>query len=72
MAIDIQELRDLPLNEKLQIVNLLWDDLHAATAIQLPEAELREIRRRDLEMREHPVQALTLEQMWAKVDELRQ
>ena len=71
MAIDIQELRNLPPNEKLQIVNLLWDDLRSASAIQLPEAEMIEIRRRDQEMREHPEQALTLEQMWAKVDALR-
>lgn len=70
MAIDLQELLDLPPKEKLELVNMLCDDLYAS-GITLPEAEMEEIRRRYEEAQAHPERLLTTEQMWAKVDELR-
>ena len=71
MAVDIAELRSLPREEKLRLVNMLWDDLHASAVVRFSDAEMDEIRRRDREMQEHPERALTLDQMWAKIDEKR-
>jgi hypothetical protein len=70
MTIDLAELRSLPPDKKLQIINLLWDDLHITGLPQLPQSELDEIDRRYRRMLEHPEQTLTGEQMWARVDEL--
>ena len=72
MTIDVAELRELSRAEKLRLVNLLWEDLHSSAAPQLPPEEWEEIFRREKELEEHPERALTLEQMWARVSELRQ
>ena len=72
MAVDIAELKSLPREEKLRLVNMLWDDLHASAVAKFSDAEMDEIRRRNREMQEHPERALTLDQMWAKIDERRQ
>jgi putative addiction module component (TIGR02574 family) len=72
MAVDIAELRSLPRDEKLRLVNLLWEDLHATAVVRFSDEEMAEIRRRDQEMREHPERSLTTEQMWAQVNEKRQ
>ena len=71
MTIDLAELRSLPPDRKLQIINLLWDDLHAVALPKLPQSELDEIDRRYQWMLEHPEETLTTEQMWARVNELR-
>jgi len=71
MAIDVAELRNLPPNEKLNLINLLWDDLRESGIPKLPPEELEEIERRYQRMIDHPEEALTIEQMWARVDELR-
>ena len=71
MAVNIEELRSLPADEKLQIVTILWDDLRESQGIPaLPQEEWDEIFRRDQYMTDHPEESLTLEQMWARVDEL--
>ncbi len=70
MAIDLAELRSLPADRKLQIITLLWDDLHESGLPALSQAEWEEIERRDRYMTEHPEESLTTEQMWARVDEL--
>ncbi|HQX49962.1 MAG TPA: addiction module protein [Planctomycetaceae bacterium] len=70
MAIDIQELKNLPPDKKLQLVTMLWDDLRESGIPQLPPEEWEEIFRRDKYMTDHPEESLTTEQMWASVDEL--
>ncbi len=69
MTIDLAELRSLPPDKKLQIITLLWDDLHDNPPPKLPTSELQEIDRRYRRMLEHPAETLTTEQMWARVDE---
>ena len=73
MAINIEELRSLPPDKKLQLVTMLWDDLRESGGVpELPQAEWDEIFRRDQNMTDHPEESLTCEQMWARVDELLQ
>lgn len=70
MAIDLAELQSLPPDKKLQIVTLLWNELHESGIPELSEAEWEEIERRDRYMTEHPQESLTTEHMWARADEL--
>ena len=70
MAIDIEELRSLPPDKKLQLVTMLWDDLRENGMPQLPKEEWDEIFRRDQYMTDHPEVSLSTDQMWARVDEL--
>jgi hypothetical protein len=70
MAIDLAELRSLSPAKKLQIITLLWNELHESGIPELSEAEWEVIERRDRYMTKYPEESLTTEQMWARVDEL--
>ena len=67
MSIDVNELRALPNDEKLRIVELLWDDLGDSTAtIPLPEWVAREVARRRDEMRD-PSFGISHEETWRRI-----
>lgn len=67
MSIDVNELRALPNDEKLRIVELLWDDLGNSKApIALPEWITQEIARRRDEMRD-PSLGLSHEETWRRI-----
>jgi len=68
MSIDVNALRSLPASEKLQLVEMLWDDLGGSTEpIPLPDWVDREaIRRRD-EMSD-PAFALSHEETWRRIE----
>ena len=69
MAIDAAELRALPIEEKLRIVELLWDDLgDSAAPIPLPDWVDREAAKRRAEMAEDPTLGLTHEEVWQRID----
>jgi putative addiction module component (TIGR02574 family) len=56
----IEELRKLPLDEKLRIVEELWDDIGSSHAtIPVPDWAKAEARRRAEELRNKPDSALT-------------
>jgi hypothetical protein len=67
MTIDLAELRSLPPDRKLQIITLLWNDLHESGLPDLPESEWEEIFRREQAVLEHPEETLTLDDVLARV-----
>ena len=68
MPVYTDELRALPLAEKLQLVELLWDDLGEATgAIPLPDWVDREAEKRRDEMRD-PTFGLSHEETWRRIE----
>ena len=69
MSLDISELRDLPVAEKLRIVTQLWDDIAASDEpIVLPPEQLREASRRSAELRANPSIAIDEDELWRQVD----
>ncbi|MFN0056587.1 MAG: addiction module protein [Planctomycetales bacterium] len=69
MPINSIELRALPAAEKLQIVEMLWDELgESDVSIPLPEWVAQEaVRRRD-EMQTDPSVGLTHEEAWRRIE----
>jgi len=69
MSVDARELLALSAQEKLRIIELLWDDLGASgEAIPLPDwVEQEGVRRRD-EMKANPGTGLTHEEVWDRID----
>ncbi len=68
MPINTDELRALPPDEKLRLVEFLWDDLGDSTAtIPLPDWVGREAAKRRDEMRE-PTFGLSHEETWERID----
>lgn len=64
MAIDLQELNRLPRQEKLRIINSLWENMSDP---ELPASEWQEIFQRQADVDLHPEELLTVEQMWSQV-----
>jgi len=64
----VELLRHLPIGERLQIVNELWDDMDfSQEEAPLSESDVQEARRRLDELIAHPEIALTREQIWQRV-----
>ena len=71
MNVEIDQLRKLPIAEKLRIVEQLWDDIAASDEpLVLRDWHIAESQRRDAELDANPDIALTREQLWKRVDEL--
>ena len=71
MNIEQDQLRKLPIAEKLGIVEQLWDDIAASDEpLVLRDWHVAEARRRDAELDANPDIALTREELWNRVDEL--
>jgi putative addiction module component (TIGR02574 family) len=67
MSIDVNALHALPADEKLRIVEMLWDDLgESTTPIPLPEWVTREVSRRRDEMRD-PSFGISHEETWRRI-----
>jgi putative addiction module component (TIGR02574 family) len=67
MSIDVNLLHSLSATEKLQIVEMLWDDLgDSSTPIPLPDWIEREVARRREEMRD-PKLGLSHEETWRRI-----
>jgi putative addiction module component (TIGR02574 family) len=70
MAIAIEELRKLPVAEKLRIIELLWDDIGNSTEpFPIQHWQREEARRRAAEVEANPETTLTREEVWKRVDE---
>lgn len=68
MSINTDELRALPPDEKLRLVELLWDDLGGATTeIPLPDWVDREAAQRREDMRD-PTVGLSHDETWARIE----
>jgi putative addiction module component (TIGR02574 family) len=71
MSVELDQLRKLPIAEKLRIVEELWDDIAASDeSLILRDWHIAEAQRRDTELDANPDIALTREQLWKRVDEL--
>ena len=71
MNVELDQLRKLPIAEKLRIVEQLWDDIAASDEpLVLRDWHIAEAQRRDAELDADPGIALTREQLWKRVDEL--
>lgn len=69
MSVDISELRNLTVAEKLRIVELLWDDISAADEpIVLQSWQFDEATRRSAELKADPTIAIDRSELWRRVD----
>ena len=70
MTVGTDELLALPPEEKLRIIEMLWDDLgESAEPIPLPDWALEEgLRRRD-EMRADPALGVSHDEVWKRIGE---
>lgn len=69
MSIDISNLRNLPIADKLRIVTQLWDDIAASTdPVVVPPDVLREASRRSAELQADPSIAIDDDELWRRVD----
>jgi putative addiction module component (TIGR02574 family) len=72
MLADLDSLRQLPLADKLRVVEVLWDDIAASTEeYPLPGWLRAEIQHRVAEHQTNPTTTLTQEELWQQVDKLR-
>ena len=70
MTIDLEELRKLPVAEKLRIVEQLWDDIGSADEpLTVRDWHKTEARRRAAELEADPDLAITRDELWKRVDE---
>ena len=69
MTIELEELRKLPVAEKLRIVEQLWDDIASSEEpLILRDWHEQEARRRGAELDANPELAITREELWRRVD----
>ena len=69
MSIDISDLRNLPVAEKLRLVELLWDDIGASgEPIIMQPWQAEETRRRSAELKADPSIAIDRDELWRRVD----
>lgn len=69
MSVDINELKSLPLSEKLRLVELLWDDISASNEpIDLHAWQFNEATRRGEELRADPSIAIDRKELWRRAN----
>jgi len=69
MSIDLTELRNLPVSEKLRIVEALWDDIGASDEpIVLQPWQRDEAQRRRAELKTDPSMAIDRDELWRRVN----
>jgi putative addiction module component (TIGR02574 family) len=66
---EVEHLRQLPIAERLRVVEELWDDIGASgERFPLPDWHREEAQRRATELEADPSIALTREELWRRVD----
>jgi putative addiction module component (TIGR02574 family) len=69
MSIDITELTNLPVAEKLRIVELLWDNIaNSEEPLVLKPWQLEEMNRRQAEIEADPSILIDEDELWRRVD----
>lgn len=69
MSIDPNELRGLPVDQKLEIIDLLWSEINSSSeTIPIPSESLAEAQRRRDELRSDPSSGLSHEETWRRID----
>jgi putative addiction module component (TIGR02574 family) len=65
----VEQLRGLPVEEKLRVVEELWDDIGSgAEPFPLPDWHRVEAERRAAELEADPAIAITREELWRRVN----
>jgi len=68
MSPDVNDLRQLPISEKLRLVEDLWDDIAASgERFPLPNWHREEVERRAAELEADPSITLSREELWRRV-----
>jgi putative addiction module component (TIGR02574 family) len=70
MSISIDDIRRLPVDQQLTLAEQIWDGLLASGQL-LQQWQIDEVRSRVKELDDNPAIALTEDEMWRRVDELR-
>ncbi len=69
MSIDLTDLRNLSVSEKLRIVEALWDDIGASgEPIVLQPWQRDEAQRRSAELKADPSIAIDRNELWRRVN----
>ena len=72
MDIFIDTIRDLPVADKMLLVQRIWDDLSSTTdTVPLPQWALSEASRRRDEMRSDPALGKTHDEIWTRIIDWR-
>jgi putative addiction module component (TIGR02574 family) len=72
MLADFDHLRQLPIADKLRIVEALWDDIcESDEPFPISESIHAEVERRCAESKRNPSALLTRDELWRRVDENR-
>jgi len=67
---EVEHLRQLPIKEKLRVVEQLWDDIAASgERFPLPEWHREEAVRRAADLAADPSIALTRDEVWRRVED---
>ncbi len=69
MSVDINDLKNLPVSEKLRIVEVLWDDIGASNEpIVLEPWQFEEANRRSKQLKADSSIAIDRDELWRRVD----
>jgi putative addiction module component (TIGR02574 family) len=72
MQADLDHLRQLPLAEKLRVVEVLWEDIATSTEdFPFPGWMRTEVEQRLAEHDQRPERSLTRDEVWRRVDDNR-
>jgi putative addiction module component (TIGR02574 family) len=72
MLAGFEHFRDLPIEDKLRLVEEMWDDIFASNELVTLSPSVRdEVMRRAAESDRDPSSLLTEEEVWRRVDEAR-
>jgi putative addiction module component (TIGR02574 family) len=70
MSLELDSLHNLPLADKLRIVEELWDDIGASAAAGgLQQWHKDEARRRMTELEAAPESTISLDELWKRVEQ---
>lgn len=69
MSIDLTEIHNLPVADKIRLITSLWEEIAASPeALALPESVLDEATRRSEQLRQDPSLAIDEAELWRRVD----
>lgn len=67
----LDQIRQLPVAEQLAIVEQIWDGLHESREL-IQDWQIDEARRRSAEIESDPSMAISEEEVWKRVDKIRE
>ena len=70
MSISINDIRQLPVDQQLRLAEEIWDGLLASGQL-VQQWQIEEVRTRVKDLDDNPDIALNEDEMWRRVDELR-